>query len=269
MQVEIAVGLMWVVILTLMYGAGRIAEMVFFYTVATAYASYVFVQRVHSPMAAAQDLATLYVVYAAIGFVVTFVWHFFFSLSVKDKYDRLLASEDFQDTVKRIVHLSDKVLNADSYATDSVAVSEKLKIWMQEVSESDTHPDRRKLFRLNAMCHSLEKSDIRHELFRYGPTMRIINWVDFKTNAALSHNCFVLEGGFALYTPDNCQAAISEVVPPKIKTVKKVLIYVWLFWPMVLTWLVFYKLASKVASFAVTRLSKLYDRIATKLFGEI
>lgn len=112
-------------------------------------------------------------------------------------------------------------------------------------------------------------SDVRHELFRYGPTMRILNWVDFKTNVALANGSFPLEGGFSLYTPDNCQAAISEVIPPKIKTVKKALIYVWLFWPMVLTWLVFYKAASKVASFAVTRLSKLYDRIATKLFGEI
>lgn len=269
MQVELVVGLMCLVILTLMYGAGRLAEMVFFYIVATAYASYVFIQREQSPMDAVEDLATLYVVYAAIGFVVTFIWHFFFTLSVKDKYDRLLTSEHFQDTVKRIVRLSHKVLNADSCTPDSVAESEKLKIWMQEVSEGDTHTDRRKLFRLNAMCHSLEKSDIRHELFRYGPTMRIINWVDFKTNVALSQNCFVLEGGFALYTPDNCQAAITEVVPPKIKTVKEVLIYVWLFWPVVLTWLVFYKLASKVASLAVTRLSKLYDRIATRLFGEI
>ena len=265
MQVELAVGLMCLVILTLMYGAGRLAEMVFFYTVATAYASYVFVQREQSPMAAVENLATLYVVYAAIGFVVTFIWHFFFVLSIKEKFDKLLVSNEYLNRVKRIEVLINRVLQSDLDSLIGSKESDRLKAWIQEhVVEHGS--DYVKLCRLNALCSSLEISDDRHELFHYGPAMKIINWVDFKTR---DKDCIRLEESFFLHTPNNCQAAISKVVPPKIKTVKKVLIYVWLFWPMVLTWLVFYKLASKVASFAVTRLSKLYDRIATKLFGEI
>lgn len=79
-------------------------------------------------------------------------------------------------------------------------------------------------------------------------------------------HCF---GRVSLKRPEVCEEYLNKLLPPKLSMFGKVLVFVWVFWPVALTWLVCYRLFGLVLAVVKKLAAKLYDGLGGLVFRKV
>ena len=76
-------------------------------------------------------------------------------------------------------------------------------------------------------------------------------------------------GWVSLKRPEVCEEYLNKLLPPKLSMFGKVLVFVWVFWPVALTWLVCYRLFGLVLAVVKKLAAKIYDGLGGLVFGKL
>lgn len=190
------------------------------------------------------------VLYIIAGFLTTLVWHICFLYSVRARYHEFLTSDLFKNTMTYLQESCTKLKEKEL---------DELKNVMG--SYDDPHfPHFGRLIYLNAQFNLFSSGSGYKNLFEFGPTIRLSNThipcIGWKYHF----------GDVFWYKSQSCEEYLNKLLPPKVSMFGKVLVFVWVFWPIALTWLVCYRLFPVVVKNLAT---KLYDGLGEVFFGKV
>lgn len=237
-------------VMVALFGRGKIYEMAFLaVVVASVWIWHRYSDVVVDPLGSAEVMVGLYIV---AGFLSTLVWHVCFSYSVRAKYREFLASALFKKSMDEL---------REVYVKANEEELQQLKNLLMVYNESQFE----RLAHLNTQFNLLSQDSLRQDLFGFGPTMRLSDtYIPFTGGIyRFADRCLFL------YKAEVCEEYLNKLLPPKAGMFAKVLVFVWVFWPVALTWLVCYRLFGLVPA-AVKRLgAKLYDGLGKIVFGKV
>ena len=234
-------------VMAVLFGTSKLYVMV--YLAAVTVATWVW-QRYTAVIVPLDSLAMVVGLYIAAGFLTTLVWHVSFLYSVRAKYREFLASALFKKCLDKL---------RESYSQIKEEELHQLKNFLGVYGEVEFG----KLFYLNVQHELLRAGSGCQDLFKFGPTMALSD-----TYIPSTGNWYYF-GWVSLKRPEVCEEYLNKLLPPKLSMFGKVLVFVWVFWPVALTWLVCYRLFGLVLAVVKKLAAKLYDGLGGVVFRKV
>lgn len=234
-------------VMAVLFGTSKLYVMV--YLAAVTVATWVW-QRYTAVIVPLDSLAMVVGLYIAAGFLTTLVWHVSFLYSVRAKYREFLASALFKKCLDKL---------RESYSQIKEEELHQLKNFLGVYGEVEFG----KLFYLNVQHDLLRAGSGCQDLFKFGPTMALSD-----TYIPSTGNWYYF-GLVSLKRTEVCEEYLNKLLPPKLSMFSKVLVFVWVFWPVALTWLVCYRLFGLVLAVVKKLAAKLYDGLGGVVFRKV
>lgn len=241
LSIDLIILVVYLLTATVLFDRGRVPELMLLSVTAVVFNGFFggYLSQISTESITPLSVSIYVALYALVGFFTTLVWWVAFSFSVKRKYLAFLDSGSFKMSVKELLQQytnSCKEYQCGEWGVESVA-------------------------ELNAQVRHLVSGEDIKEIMAFGPTTELVHHYNPPPERTLNI------GRVLVWSPKDCEVFIARIFPPDVLRFKDVLLLVCVMWPVALTWLLFYSIAKAGFTFMVERLTKVYDKLASKAFG--